>query len=209
MVLKLLTVSFTVAGTLIDLKTRYIIPVDLNSILYWNAILLVEFFRDLNMPQKSRQYRIIAEEWLEAVTAILWHDEVGAWLDYDTIHEIKRDYFYPTNIAPLWTGCYKDKEIKVGKIMKYLQKTQIMGNLGGIPTTLEHSGEQWDYPNAWPPLQYIMIMGLDNTDDKSAKQLAFEMTERWVRSNYKAFNETGIMYEKVSVVIILSGVSCN
>lgn len=201
MTLKLFTILFTAAGTLIDLKTRYIIPVDLNSILYWNAILLVEFFRDLNMPQKSEKYRIIAEEWLEAVTAILWHDEVGAWLDYDTINEIKRDYFYPTNIAPLWTGCYKDKETQVGKVMKYLEKTKIMRNLGGIPTTLEHSGEQWDYPNAWPPLQYIMIMGLDNTDDDGAKQLAFDMTERWVRSNYKAFNETGAMYEKVSVLI--------
>jgi len=34
------------------------------------------------MPQKSEKYRIIAEEWLEALTAVLWHDEVGAWLDY-------------------------------------------------------------------------------------------------------------------------------
>lgn len=215
MILKWLTISFTVAGTLSDLKTRSIIPVDLNSILYWNAILLVEFFRDLKMPQKSEKYRIIAEDWLEAVTAILWHKEVGAWLDYDIINEIKRDYFYPTNIAPLWTGCYKEKETQVGKITKYLEKTKIMEFHhdytfpGGIPTTLEHSGEQWDYPNAWPPLQYIMIMGLDNTNDTWAKDLAFEMTEIWVRSNYKAFNETGVMYEKVSVVIILSGVSCN
>jgi alpha,alpha-trehalase len=85
----------------------------------------------------------------------------------------------------------------------------MLKNLGGIPTTLEHSGEQWDYPNAWPPLQYIMIMGLDNTNDTWAKQLAFDMTEIWVRSNYKAFNETGVMFEKVSVIIILSGVSCN
>jgi len=209
-ILKLLKISFTVAGTLFDLKTRSIIPVDLNSILYWNAILLMEFFRDLKMPQKSEKYRIIAEEWLEAVTAILWHDEVGAWLDYDIINEKKRDYFYPTNIAPLWTGCYKDKETQVRKIMKYLQKTLQMDNyLGGIPTTLEHSGEQWDYPNAWPPLQYIMIMGLDNTNDAGAKELAFQMSEKWVRSNYRAFNETGTMYEKVSLVIILSGVSCN
>jgi len=191
----------TNTGTLINLKTRYIIPVDLNSILYWNAILLVEFYRDLNMPQKSEKYRIIAEEWLEAVTAVLWHDEVGAWLDYDTINEKKRSYFYPTNIAPLWTGCYKYNETLVRKVMKYLQNAHIMRNLGGIPTTLEHSGEQWDYPNAWPPLQYIMIMGLDNTNDEGAKDLAFRLTERWVHSNYKAFSETGAMYEKYDATI--------
>ena len=58
----------------------------------------------------------------------------------------------------------------MAKVIKYLQKTLQMDNYqGGIPTTLEHSGEQWDYPNAWPPLQYIMIMGLDNTNDVGPK----------------------------------------
>ena len=61
----------------------------------------MEFFRELNMPQKSEKYKIIEEEWLEALTAVLWHDEVGAWLDYDIINEKKRDYLYQTNIAPL------------------------------------------------------------------------------------------------------------
>lgn len=41
-------------------------------------------------------------------------------------------------------------------------------------------------------------MGLDATDDVWAKRLALEITERWVRSNYKSYNETGIMFEKVS-----------
>jgi alpha,alpha-trehalase len=54
-----------------------------------------------------------------------------------------------------------------------------------------------------------MIMGLDNTNDEGAKDLAFRLTERWVHSNYKAFSETGAMYEKVSMIIILTGVSCN
>jgi alpha,alpha-trehalase len=49
----------------------------------------------------------------------------------------------------------------------------------------------------------MMIMGLDNTGDEWAKELAFEMTEKWVRSNYKGFNESGVMYEKVSVVIFV------
>lgn len=149
------------------------------------------------------------------MTAILWHEEVGAWLDYDMLNEIKRDYFYPTNISPLWTGCYDPKKTDdfVSRTLKYLEKTQIMNNLGGIPTTLEHSGEQWDYPNAWPPLQYIMVMSLDASGDNWAQDLAFEIAERWMRSNYKAYNETNAMYEKVSLgwwlkqkkLILLSG----
>ncbi|XP_046406587.1 trehalase isoform X1 [Ischnura elegans] len=190
-------------GNLTNLKTRSIVPVDLNSILYWNAKILSDFYTMLNMPEKAKKYSAIAEEWLEAVDAILWHEEVGAWLDYDRHNEIKRDYFYPTNIAPLWTGCYRFTNMnqKVAKILNYLKKTQVMVNEGGIPSTLEHSGEQWDYPNAWPPLQHIMAVGLDNTGDPWAKKLAYEITERWVRSNFKAYNETHAMYEKYDATI--------
>lgn len=189
-----------IAGNLTNLKTRSIIPVDLNALVYWNAKLLSEFYRGLNISDKALKYENIGNKWIEAVTAVLWHEEVGAWLDYDMLNEIKRDYFYPTNISPLWTGCYDSKKTEyfVSRTLKYLEKTQIMNNLGGIPTTLEHSGEQWDYPNAWPPLQYIMVMSLDNSGDNWAQDLAYEIAQRWMRSNYKAYNETNAMYEKVS-----------
>lgn len=188
-----------ILGNLTNLKTRSIIPVDLNALVYWNAKLLSEFYRELNIPDKALKYENIGNKWIEAVTAVLWHEEVGAWLDYDMLNEIKRDYFYPTNISPLWTGCYDSKKTEyfVSRTLKYLEKTQIMNNLGGIPTTLEHSGEQWDYPNAWPPLQYIMVMSLYNSGDNWAQDLAFEIAQRWMRSNYKAYNETNAMYEKV------------
>lgn len=191
-----------VSGNLTNLKTRSIIPVDLNAIIYRNAIILAEFCRHFNNVSSAEKYEKRAEEWKIAVTEVLWHEEVGAWLDYDIINDIKRDYFYPTNILPLWTDCYdlKRKEEYVSKVIKYLEKSQIMLNLGGIPTTLEHSGEQWDYPNAWPPLQYFVVMSLDKTNDPWAQRLAYEVSLRWVRSNYKAFNVSSSMFEKVKNV---------
>ncbi|MFK5261465.1 trehalase family glycosidase, partial [Lactiplantibacillus plantarum] len=32
---------------------------------------------------------------------------------------------------------------------------------GGCITTLQASGQQWDSPNGWAPLQYIAIKGLE------------------------------------------------
>ena len=29
----------------------------------------------------------------------------------------------------------------------------------GIPTTLIQSGQQWDFPNVWPPLEHMIITG--------------------------------------------------
>ncbi|XP_044574448.1 trehalase-like isoform X2 [Cotesia glomerata] len=194
-------------GNLSNLKTRYIVPVDLNAIIYRNAILLAEFNEMIGNFDKAAKYRQIAEEWKEAIDAVLWHDDVGAWLDYDILNGVKRDYFYPTNILPLWTECYDitKREYYVDKALKYLDKSQIMLNLGGIPATFEHSGEQWDYPNAWPPLQYFVIMALDNCNDIHAQKLAYELSEIWVRSNYKAFKANHSMFEKYDATVSGSG----
>ncbi|XP_018571291.1 trehalase isoform X2 [Anoplophora glabripennis] len=189
-------------GNLTDIKTRSIIPVDLNAMIYWNAKLLAEFHLLLNNTANADKFNSIAATWMKAVTAVLWHEEIGAWLDYDIFNEVKRDYFYPTNIAPLWTGCYNttNKDKIVRSVLKYLQNKNILYP-GGIPTTVEHTGEQWDYPNAWPPLQHIMVVGLNSTGNDHAVRLAYEIAEKWIRSNYKAFNKTGNMYEKYDATV--------
>lgn len=61
-----------------------------------------------------------------------------------------------------------------------------------------HTGEQWDWPNVWAPMQHMMIVGLDNLGDERAKKIAYSWAERWVQGNYYAFRETGAMYEKVN-----------
>lgn len=83
-------------------------------------------------------------------------------------------------MSPLWTGCYDParKSYYLGHLLEYLRRSKVMVNEGGLPTTTLHSGEQWDYPNAWPPLQHMVIMGLDSTGDEYAKDLAFEIAER-------------------------------
>ncbi|XP_014241434.1 trehalase [Cimex lectularius] len=191
-------------GSLLDSKAKSIVPVDLNSILYKNADILADFHHILGNWDKEAQYRKIAAEWLTAVTKVLWNEQTGAWLDYDIKNGLKRDFFYPTNVAPLWTNCYEPekKDYYVSRVVKYLKKIDYPG---GIPTTLKHSGEQWDYPNAWPPLQHMVITGLEQTGDKEAQELAFSLAEKWVLNNYKAFNDSGHMYEKYDSVVVGKG----
>ncbi|KAK4872290.1 hypothetical protein RN001_016414 [Aquatica leii] len=190
-------------GNLTNINTRSIVPTDLNAMIYWNAVLLSEFHQHLNNTEKAQKYNNIANEWLEAVTAVLWHEEIGAWLDYDLMNNIERDYFYPTNISPLWTGCYpkQNREKVIRLVLKYLQQANIMYP-GGIPTTKEHTGEQWDFPNAWPPLQHMMVVGLYETGNDAAQRVAFEMAQTWIRSNYKSFNQTHTMFEKYDATVV-------
>ncbi|XP_065351304.1 trehalase isoform X2 [Cloeon dipterum] len=191
-------------GNITNVKTRFIVPTDLNAFLFWDMQILSRFFHLLGNEERATYYKNASATLMEAVTAVLWHEEVGAWLDYDLINEKKRDYFYPSNLAPLFTGCYdQSKEADyVQGIMRYLQKTNVMIYYGGVPTSLEHSGEQWDYPNAWPPLVYLMIHALDRTNDTFAKELGYEIAERWVRANHKGFKETQAMFEKYDATVV-------
>lgn len=58
------------SGNLTDTKTKYIVPVELNSILYWNAQLLSGFWEKLGNDSKASYYANKANEILEAVTKV-------------------------------------------------------------------------------------------------------------------------------------------
>lgn len=62
---------------------------------------------------------------------------------------------------------------------------------------MQMTGEQWDYPNAWPPLQAFIIQGLDRTNQRLAQNVAFRLAQVWLYSNYKGYIDNHMMYEKV------------
>jgi len=189
-------------GGLLDIDTENIIPVDLNAYLYRNAFLLAKFYEELGDLEKSQYYGEVAEQWKVAVTAVHWNESIGTWLDYDNLNKQHRNYFYPSNLAPLWTLCYdrSHSEDYAIKTIKYINDTAIRSYLGGIPASMENTNEQWDLPNAWPPLQIIIIQGLIYTNDKDAEDVALELARNWVRANYKGYLDAKEMFEKYDAV---------
>jgi neutral trehalase len=89
------------------------------------------------------------------------------------------------------------------KSVQYISDEAIRSYLGGIPTSLEKTNEQWDFPNAWPPLQIIAIQGLAGTKDPSAENLAYELARNWVYANHKGYLDAKEMFEKVRIRIIV------
>ncbi|XP_076233763.1 trehalase [Calliopsis andreniformis] len=184
--------------SLYNISTQYIIPVDLNAILQQNARLLSEFHAILGNNAKSQYYAKIAAELQLAIDNVLWNEEEGIWLDYDTKNNQPRRIFYPSNLAPLYTSSYNlhQQEKYALSAVKYLKLQNIDSFFGGTPTSLSYTGEQWDYPNAWPPLQSFIIMGLRQTNVREAVNFATVLASRWLSSNYAGYIETGDMYEK-------------
>jgi alpha,alpha-trehalase len=75
---------------------------------------------------------------------------------------------------------------------------------GGLVTTLKASGQQWDAPNGWAPLQWMAVGGLLRY---GYTQDAREIMTRWISLNRKVYRDTGKMLEKYNVqdTTLLSG----
>ena len=77
---------------------------------------------------------------------MLWNEEQGIWLDYDYSNNIQRPYFYASNVAPLWAGCWDPTpsgvDPVVHKVMDYLEQSQLTKFVGGVPTSMQHTGQQ-------------------------------------------------------------------
>jgi alpha,alpha-trehalase len=68
---------------------------------------------------------------------------------------------------------------------------------GGIVTTPVRTGEQWDAPNGWAPIQWVAVAGLRRYE-KSA--LAEVIACRWLVNVQNVYRESGKLVEKYDVV---------
>ncbi|XP_055694077.1 trehalase isoform X1 [Lutzomyia longipalpis] len=185
-------------GDLRNLKTRSIVPVELNAILFWNAKIIAEFYALGRNLTKAAEFEARATQIANAIHACHWHEDLGIWLDYDLINARRRNFFVPTNLAPLWMKAYNtaQEDHITDKVLRYIESENLDSYPGGVPNTLQNTGEQWDFPNVWAPMQYMLIAGLDGLSDQRAKDLARSWATRWVHSNYIVFNDTHAMFEK-------------
>ena len=67
---------------------------------------------------------------------------------------------------------------------------------GGFVTTQITSGQQWDAPNGWPPLQWLAIHGVAHYGRTDLAELA---RGHWLELNRRVYRETGKMMEKYDV----------
>jgi alpha,alpha-trehalase len=68
---------------------------------------------------------------------------------------------------------------------------------GGFVTTLVPSGQQWDAPNGWAPLQWLAMEGVRRYGRPG---LADTARARWLALNRRTYAATGKMTEKYDVV---------
>lgn len=74
-------------------------------------------------------------------------------------------------------------------------QSQLLG-ANGLLTTTQATGQQWDAPNGWAPLQWMAALGLARYGHAA---LARGIAERWCASVQRVYLDTGRLLEKYDV----------
>ncbi|CAB0019523.1 unnamed protein product [Nesidiocoris tenuis] len=182
-------------NALVDLHTQEIVPVDLNSFMHMNYELLREWAVELGMEHEAEKYAVLSTELKTAIEDLLWDEEDGIWYDLDLRDGSKNRQYASSNFTPLWTKSFDEsrKAEIAGKILAYYNKYNLWKLKGGMPSTLCFSGEQWDWPNAWAPLQLIASEGFRNV---GLTELAFDVANNWTNNNFSGYLKHNLIFEK-------------
>nr|XP_002131782.1 trehalase isoform X1 [Ciona intestinalis] len=185
-----------------QLLTRTIIPVDLNSIMAFNERTLAEFYRIIGNNTQATTFYEIYEKRAQTIESIMWNQDDNSYYDYVATENSQNKVYFASNMNPLWTKCFPSTvnvTEREERMFQYLKTNGVLEYPGGIPTSLRPSGEQWDFPNAWPPLVLLIIEGLATSNSSLLQNAALQQASKWVNGNYKAYLKSGFMFEKYDV----------
>ena len=174
-----------------SIHTIDIIPVDLNSLLFQLELCIARAYELSDDSEGSQKFEMLAQKRIEAMNAVLWNDAEGYFGDYDFVKET----FGKPSLAimfPLFAGIATTRQAE--RTAAYLKEHFLRD--GGYVTTEYYTGQQWDAPNGWAPLQWVTYMGLKNYGEE---ELANEGAFRWLSLNKRVFERTGRMMEKYNV----------
>jgi alpha,alpha-trehalase len=130
-------------------------PVCLNSLLYLMETEAAEIMRTLGRAAEAAEWLRRAAERKDRVNRLMWDPEDGLYYDYNFAEKRVRRYPFATTFYPLWAGiASREQAARVASNLTLFERP------GGILTSTNVSGSQWDAPFGWAPLQMIAVSGL-------------------------------------------------
>jgi alpha,alpha-trehalase len=179
------------------LETTELVPVDLNCLLYYGERLLDALHtlrRQTGDAAAAARYAKAAEDRRRALLVAAYDSASGLFYDFRwRTGERVTDRPTLAAAAPLYFGLATPEQ---GRAVAARLEREFL-KPGGFVTTLIASGQQWDAPNGWPPLEWLAIEGVRHY---GRADLADTARARWLALNGRTYRTTGKMTEKYDVV---------
>jgi len=169
-----------------------ILPVDLNSLLYFIEGKLAQLYALSGNEAMQQEFENKFEKRKFAINNYFWDDNKSFYFDYNFNEKKLTNIFSLAACYPLYFNI-AENEMAAGVAFN-IEKLFLKD--GGLISTTNHTAQQWDAPNGWAPLQWMAIKGLRNY---GFDELADKIKSRWLKLNENVFNRTGKMFEKYNV----------
>ena len=180
--------------------TTAILPIDLNCLMFYLEQQLSKASRLKGDKEAATYFRNKASERRGLIREYFWNKDQRFFMDFNFKRAEHTGELTLAGAFPLFFGL-ANREQAAGT-RNTLMDTFLKD--GGLVTTLKNSGQQWDAPNGWAPLQWMAVNGLIYYGYKEDAKI---IMERWLALNEKVYKNTGKMMEKYNVedLSLLSG----
>jgi alpha,alpha-trehalase len=166
-------------------------PVCLNSLLYLMEVETARIQNILGRPQAARIWSKRASDRRARMNRLMWDPDDGLYYDYNFKTKQVRRYPFVTTFYPLWTGIATRGQ--AARIMNNLEQFE---RAGGLQTSTQKTGSQWDAPFGWAPMQMIAVAGMRRYGYNSA---ADRIAIKFLSLVLKEFSEHNVIVEKYDV----------
>ena len=177
---------------LATLHTTEIVPVDLNSLLWTLERTIAAHCRALAERACVRSFDRKAGERKRAMNRYLWSASERRFGDWDRRTGRLTTSVSAANLYPLFTGWANRTQARVTA----QQAEAMLIAPDGLRTTTLTTGQQWDAPNGWAPLQWVAVSGLERYGHHAQ---ARTIATRWLGTVDRVYRETGKMLEKYDI----------
>jgi alpha,alpha-trehalase len=128
----------------------------------------------------------------QAIQDYFWDEEKGFFFDYNHEKNSRTESWTLSGVFPLFFGIATEEQ--AASVARHIKEKFLRA--GGLVTTTRTTGQQWDEPNGWAPLQYMALSGLMQY---GYTDLADRIRKNWRNMNEKIYADTGKMIEKYNV----------
>ena len=178
--------------TLATIRTTAIVPVDLNSLLWTLERRIAAECAALRDRSCRTAFAGRAARRQAAIERWLWDPQGGRYVDWDRTARRIVPATTAAMLYPLFAGLAPhDRAAAVARVT-----ARDLIAPGGLRTTTVRTGQQWDRPNGWAPLQWIAVSGLRRYGQP---RLAARIAGGWLRTVDAEYRASGRMLEKYDV----------
>lgn len=189
---------FADARTRATIITTQIVPVDLNSLLFGLENAIRAGCERTADQACVRDFARRAARRRAAMDRYLWDQAAGAYLDYRWTDQSRVRRLSAATLYPLFEAAASAAQATAVAATV----TRDLVEPGGLVTTGVTTGEQWDAPNGWAPLQWIAVAGLRHYgQDRLAESIAC----RFLITVKELYRASGKLVEKYDVIHGRSG----